>query len=156
MIDPRSSADVIVVRRVLDSARVATVPGELGGAIARYLDASDAGPEEHAFAVLAQAHRAALAANRDVARCLRRFGAGLEVTAVALELGSCAQRLGDAFAALEDARRPPSAVRMLVRLARRRPIGLGRATCAHAYAHAAMAFSERVAELAALLDDDAP
>jgi hypothetical protein len=147
MLDPSSSTNALVLRRVLDHARVAGVDGELGTAIARYLDAVERGPDEHAFAALADAHGAAIAANRNIQWCLRRVGGDDVVLALGRDLDACARWMADAHAALVAARRPPRTLRTLARWIRRAPAEPARTQCARECAYAAMAFSERVERL---------
>jgi hypothetical protein len=149
-----SSTNAIVLRQVLDRAEVATVSGLLGVAISRYLDAAERGPDDEAFAALTSAHRSALSANRNMTWCLERFGGGADLLALGSEVNACARWLDDAYQAIVEARRPRSAVRMVVRRLRRRPAGPGRSEAAREYGHAAMAFSERVGHVRALLHGD--
>ena len=145
MLDPRSSPTVL--RLVLDRAGIATVGGELGGALARYLQAVEDGPDDAAFDTLTRAHSAALDANRALTACLAHPDRDRELRALARDVNACARWLDDAYNALVEARRVPSVPRLLARRVRRRPEGPTRAERAREYAHAAMAFSEHVARV---------
>jgi hypothetical protein len=144
-----------VLRQVLDRAQIATVNGLLGLTMASYLDvAADlADPAEpDLFASLTRAHRAAMQADQSFAWCLERFGADAEVVDNAALARASARWLDEAYGALEVVRRRPPRWRVALRLARR-PDGRARAERARAYAHAAMAHSEQVERLRALLAD---
>jgi hypothetical protein len=148
MIDPSSApANSAVLSLTLDRAAIATVGGELGGALARYLDAVEHGPDEAAFGRLSRAHGAALDANRALTSCLGRLGGHQDLRGLGRDVNACARWLDDAYGALAEARRPPSAARRLARRIRRRAAGPTRADRAREYAHAAMAFSEHVARM---------
>jgi hypothetical protein len=149
------ASNSVVLRQVLDRAQISSVSGLLGVAVASYLDvAADlADPAEpDLFASLSSTHRAAVHADRNFAWCLERFGADAEVVDAATLAHATARWLDEAYRALEDARRRPARWRVALRLARR-PDGSARAGCARVYAHAAMAHSEQVEHLRALLAD---
>src|SRR5829696_5405903 len=135
---PASSSGVL--RQVLDRAQLATVGGLLGVTTASYLDVADRPgdpAERDVFASLTSTHRAAMQAEREV----------METAAVAHR---CAGRLDAAYAALLLSRRRPGRWRALWRRSARPD---AEAICARArdYAHAAMAYSEQVERLRALL-----
>jgi hypothetical protein len=155
MIDPSSSStDSVVLRMTLDRAGIATVGGELGGALARYLDAAEHGSDAAAFEALTRAHGAALDANRALASCLGRLRGDPQLRSLGRDVNACARWLDDAYGALVEVRRPPSAVRMLARRLRSQPPGPTRTDAAREYAHAAMAFSEHVGRMRELARGD--
>jgi hypothetical protein len=148
---PASSS--IVLRQVLDRAQLATVGGLLGVTTASYLDVADRPgdpAERDLFASLTSTHRAAMQAERSVVWCLERFAAEREVTETAAVAHRCARRLDAAYAALLLSRRRPGRWQRLWRRSARPD---AEAICARArdYAHAAMAYSEQVERLRALL-----
>ena len=148
---PASSSGVL--RQVLDRAQLATVGGLLGVTTASYLDVADRPgdpAERDVFASLTSTHRAAMQAERSVVWCLERFHAEREVMETAAVAHRCARRLDAAYAALLLSRRRPGRWRALWRRSARPD---AEAICARArdYAHAAMAYSEQVERLRALL-----
>ncbi len=150
------STNAIVLRQVVGRARSASVPGRLGVAAARLLEASERGRgwnEQQAFDALTAAHRAAIAAVGNLSWCLERFPAERDLRLLGREVDVCARHLQEAHDALLDARRLPTPWGAVMRLARRRDAGAQRDEAARAYALTAMAFSARVERFAELLDD---
>jgi hypothetical protein len=155
MIDPSSSPpESIKLRLTLERAGIATVGGELGGALARYLDAVEQGPDHDAFDALTRAHTAALDANRALMSSVGRLRGDRELRGLGRDVNACARWLDDAYAALVEARRQPSAARILARWIRRQPAGPTPSETAREYAHAAMAFSEHVGRMRELARGD--
>jgi hypothetical protein len=142
-----------VLRQVLDRAQIATVGGLLGVTVASYLDVADR-PRDPAepdlFASLTSTHRAAMQATRSVVWCVERFGAERDVMETAAAVHRCGRRLDAAYAVLALSRRRPGRWRALLGRDARADAE-ARAARARAYALAAMAYSEQVERLRALL-----
>jgi hypothetical protein len=148
---PTSNSGVLL--QVLDRAQIATVGGLLGVTVASYLDTLDAAgdpAEADVFASLTSTHRAAIQAERSFVWCLERFGAPRDVMETASLAHDSARWLDEAYRELALTRRRPSRWRTLLRRPAR-PDAEARAERARDYAHAAMAYSEHVEHLRALL-----
>jgi hypothetical protein len=148
---PASSS--VVLMQILDRAQIATVGGLLGVAVASYLEVADA-PDDPAepelFRSLTSTHRAAMQAQQSVVWCLERFGAAGDVVEAAAVAHECARWLDAAAAELAAARRRPSRWRRVLRRGAEPDAGT-LSERARSYAHAAMAYSEHVERLRAVL-----
>jgi hypothetical protein len=147
------ASNSVVLKQVLDRAQIATVSGLLGVTVASYLEVLETPgdpAEADVFASLTSTHRAAMQAEQNFVWCLERFGAEREVMETAAVADECARWLDAAYGELALARRRPSRWGALLRRSAR-PGAEARAEPARAYAHAAMAYSEHVERLRALL-----